>query len=271
VRFMLVLILALGATLAHAQERIKFANSGVEIAGFLFRPAGSGPFPAVVGLHGCSGLGTPNGAIRIIYRDWGERLAAAGYLVLFPDSFSSRGAGAQCQIREGRITPRRERVSDAIAARRWLQAQPDVSPDRVSLVGWSHGGSTTLWTARASLKPSDGGPDFRSAVAFYPGCRRPGASAWSARVPTLILIGAADDWTPASPCEGMIEGARGRSAKAELVTYPGAYHAFDHPSLPLRERTGLAFTANDNGRAHIGTDQAARADAIKRVAEWLAR
>jgi dienelactone hydrolase len=69
----------------------------------------------------------------------------------------------------------------------------------------------------------------------------------------------------------MIEGAKGRSAKAELVTYPGAYHAFDHPSLPLRERTGLAFTANDNGRAHIGTDQAARADAIKRVAEWLAR
>jgi dienelactone hydrolase len=88
-------------------------------------------------------------------------------------------------------------------------------------------------------------------------------------VPTLVLIGKADDWTPAEPCETMVAGARGRSAKAEIVTYPGAHHAFDHPNLPLRERSGLAYATG--GRAHVGTDPNARADAIRRVSEWLAR
>jgi dienelactone hydrolase len=69
----------------------------------------------------------------------------------------------------------------------------------------------------------------------------------------------------------MAAGARGRSARVELVTYPGAHHAFDHPNLPLQERTGLAFTADGSGRAHVGTDANARQDSIRRVTEWLAR
>jgi hypothetical protein len=33
----------------------------------------------------------------------------------------------------------------------------------------------------------------------------------------------------------------------------------------------LANTADGSGRAHIGTNAAARADALTRVPEWLAR
>ena len=40
---------------------------------------------------------------------------------------------------------------------------------------------------------------------------------------------------------------------------------------PVAQLTGLAFSADGSGRAHIGTNPAARADAIKRVPEWLAR
>src|SRR5712691_11227728 len=90
----------------------------------------------------------------------------------------------------------------------------------------------------------DGASDFRSAVAFYPGCSRLENTAWSARIPTLILIGAADDWTAAQPCERMVAGARGRSARASIVVYPGAYHDFDHPNRPLQVRTGIAFSAD---------------------------
>lgn len=36
-------------------------------------------------------------------------------------------------------------------------------------------------------------------------------------------------------------------------------------------RTGLAFSADGSGRAHSGTHPAARADALKRVPEWLKR
>jgi dienelactone hydrolase len=256
---------------AAASEQIAIPYGEGMLKAVLFRPAGPGPFPAVVGLHGCAGPHDRSGALGAIYRDWGERLAAAGYAVVLPDSFGSRGAGQQCTVRDRRIRPRFERVGDADAARRWLQQQPWVKKDRVSLVGWSHGGSTTLWTVRPRKSARDAGIDFRSAVAFYPGCRQPGERAWSARIPTLILIGAADDWTPARPCESMVAGARGRSARVEIVAYPGAHHRFDHPNLPLRERTGLAFTPDNSGKAHIGTDPAARQDAIRRVTEWLAR
>jgi len=98
-----------------------------------------------------------------------------------------------------------------------------------------------------------------------------GELAWSARVPTLILIGGADDWTAAAACEQMVAGAKGRSALASLVVYPGAYHEFDRPDYPLRELTGLANTADGSGKAHIGTNAAARADAITRVPAWLAK
>jgi dienelactone hydrolase len=95
--------------------------------------------------------------------------------------------------------------------------------------------------------------------------------AWSARIPTLILIGRADDWTPPQPCEQMVDGARNRSARASLTVYPGAYHEFDRPDYPVRELTGLANTADGSGKAHIGTNPAAREDALLRVSKWLAR
>jgi len=83
--------------------------------------------------------------------------------------------------------------------------------------------------------------------------------------------GAADDWAPASACEQMVKSARGRSAQAEIVVYPGAYAEFDHPNKPVSQLTGLAFSVDGSGRAHSGTNPEARADAIRRVPQWLAR
>lgn len=236
---------------------------------FLYRPPGEGPFPAVVALHGCAGLGANGIAER--YRDWAARLTDLGFVVLFADSFGSRGLGSQCRVSKRAARASHERVADANAARRWLQEQPFVKPDRVSLLGWSNGASTVLWTIRPERHSDRGQADFRSAVALYPGCRRSHATAWSARLPVLILIGGADDWTPAEACQKMVAGARGRSARVSLVVYPGAYHGFDEPNLPLRELVGVSSSADGSGIVHRGTDPAARADALKRVPEWLAR
>lgn len=96
------------------------------------------------------------------------------------------------------------------AARDWLQQQDFTRKDRISLLGWANGGIAALWAVRPNLEPGDDRPDFRSAVALYPGCRRLGETAWSTRIPTLILIGALDEWTPAKPCEQMVRGARER-------------------------------------------------------------
>jgi dienelactone hydrolase len=256
---------------APAAEQVDISQSDTTLRGILFRPEGAGPFPSVVALHGCESLVNRSGKMAPHLADWGERLAAAGLAVVFPDSFGSRGLRTQCRVAERKVRSEHERVADANAARRWLQSQPWTIKNRVSVVGWANGGMASLWAVQPHAVPRDGVPDFRSAVAFYPGCRRLGELAWSARIPTLILIGKADDWTAPAACEQMVAGARGRSALASLVVYPGAYHEFDRPDYPLRELTGLAYTADGSGRAHIGTNAAARTDALMRVPEWLAR
>jgi dienelactone hydrolase len=247
-------------------------KEGAPLKAMLFRPEGQGPFPAVVGLHNCTGLYNRAGEFGARYRDWGERLARTGFVVLLPDSHGSRGTGSQCALRSRAIRNDRERVADADAARAWLQSQSWVSADRISLLGWSSGAIAALWAVRARPQPQGkDGPDFRSAVALYPGCGRLSNAAWSARVPTLILIGRADDQASAALCQQMVAGARGRSARLEIHVYPGAHHDFDHPNRPLQVRTGLAFSVDGTGRVHSGINPAARADAIKRVPEWFNR
>jgi dienelactone hydrolase len=272
-----VTLLALSLISAAAQpaERVEVPSGDAKLHAVLYRPAGPGPFPAVVALHTCDGLSRGLGdgeAIDDRYKEWGEHLAKAGFAVLFPDSFGSRGISAQCGQRQRPVRASQTRINDARAARQWLQGQPWVIADRVSLLGWSHGATTALWTIRRRSGGEQGKTsDFRSAVALYPNCQRAGSFAWSARVPTLILIGRADDWTAASACEQMVAGARGRSAGTQITVYPGALHDFDRKDLAPQERSGLANTASPNGRVHIGTNAAARADAWKRVPEWFSR
>jgi dienelactone hydrolase len=266
-----LLAAVLFATAASAAEQVEIPLGEGVVRAMVFRPQGTGPFPAVIAMHGCAGLFNRSGNIGMRYSGWAERLNAAGFAVVFPDSFGSRGIGNQCTVRSRKARSSRERVADANATRRWLQGQEWVKADRVALLGWSTGATSVLWTVRPRAVRRDGKPDFRSAVTLYPGCRRLNNVAWAARIPTLVLIGQADDWTPAEACQQMVYGARGRSARTEIVVYPNAHHEFDHPNRPLTERSGLVNSANGKGRAHVGSDPAARTDALKRVPEWLGR
>lgn len=192
-----------------------------------------------------------------------------GKAVLFPDSYGSRELGPQCRVKERRVLARRERVADILAARQWLIEQPWVAHKRISLMGWANGASALLWAVRPQLS-SRHEPDFRSAIAFYPDCRLSSGLGWSARVPTLVLIGGKDDVSSPPACRQMVDGAHGRSALARIVVYPSAYHDFDRADLPLRALDTTADAA-DPEKGHIGTDSEARADSQKRVEEWLAR
>jgi len=271
-----VLVAAGVAATPHARaaggpEAVEIAQGEHVLKAELVRPEGAGPFPAVVAMHGCAGLHNRSGAVASRYRDWAQHLVKAGFVVLFPDSYGSRGLGSMCTTRTRPLRTDRERVADANAARHWLQSQSYIRSDRVSLLGWSNGGISVLWTVRPRAASKDDTPDFRSAVAFYPGCRRLETLAWSARVPTLILIGALDDWTPAQSCERMVAGAHGRSARVSLTVYPAAYHDFDHPDRKLQVHSGYAYAVDGHGKIHTGTNAAARADALRRVPQWLAR
>ncbi len=264
-------VLWTSAAAAAVVEQVDIPDGPLTLHATLYRPDGAGPFPAVIALHDCGGFTQRPATQAQLYSQWANRLVGDGFVVLFPDSFASRGLGSQCREHNRKVRASRERVADANAARRWLAAQSYVRPDHISLLGWSNGAVAVLWAVRRTTVLRNNGGDFRSAVAFYPGCRRLREIAWSARVPTLVLVGGADDWTPAAACQQMVAGARGRSARAEIVVYPGAHHEFDRANLPLRLRTGLVNTADPSGKAHGGTNPAARTDAFKRVPAWLAK
>jgi dienelactone hydrolase len=236
----------------------------------LYKPDGGGPFPTVIALHGCGGLGGHSEPVLARYRDWAERLLKSGRAVLLPDSYGSRGIGPQCRVEERKVRARRERVEDVVAARQWLMQQPWVARDRISLIGWANGASTLLWAVRPQLSGRGAEPDFRAAIAFYPDCRISAGLGWSARVPTLLLIGAKDDVSSPPACRAMIDGARGRSALTRIVVYPAAYHDFDRANLPLHAASGTSDAALPE-QGHLGGDADARADSQKLVAEWLAR
>jgi dienelactone hydrolase len=255
---------------APAPQQVDITAPSGTLRAVLYKPDGEGPFPTVIALHGCGGLAGHSEPVLPRYRDWAEQLVKNGRAVLLPDSYGSRGLGPQCRIKERRLTARRERVADIVAARQWLMQQPWVAQDRISLIGWANGASALLWAVRPQLLRRGSEPDFRSAVAFYPDCRLSAGLGWSARVPTLLLIGAKDDVSSPPACRQMIDGARGRSALTRIVVYPGAYHDFDRVNLPLHAAAGTADTAAPE-QGHLGSDPEVRADSQKLVADWLAR
>jgi dienelactone hydrolase len=270
-----------GAPDKRALETVHFTSldGTTNLTAYLGRHAGEAPRPAVVLMHGCSGLLNPKGAIFPIYRAWMRALFAQGYDVLTVDSAASRGFGQTCTAGPDRITMRRDRPRDAYAALQYLQAQPSVRADRVALMGWSQGGGVVLLSIndKSIGRPAALAEDFKAAVAFYPGVcsdtlqskpwTRVEPQGWTTQIPLLVLFGAADVWTPLQPCEAFLSAAKTRGNPVELKTYANAVHGFDAPNLP---RTELPAYRNGNGPVPvIGTDNEARADAFPRVLEFL--
>jgi dienelactone hydrolase len=265
-----VVAVAANAAPLPSSHQVDIPSSGGTLHAQLYKPDGDGPFPVVIALHGCGGLSTHSESVQPRYREWAEQLLKAGNAVLFPDSYGSREVGPQCRVKEGRVLARRERLADIMAARKWLVEQPWAERSRISLLGWANGASALLWAVRPQLSSRNVEPDFRSAVAFYPDCRISSGLGWSARVPTLLLIGAKDDVSSPPACRQMVDGARGRSALTRIVVYPSAYHDFDRANFPLRATAETSDAALPE-HGHLGTDAEARADSQKRTAEWLAR
>ena len=267
------LFLTLAMTAAHAAPAplaVDIPDGTQTLHAQLYKPEGTGPFPTVIALHACGGLSGHSDTVLPRYRDWTEQLLKSGNAVLWPDSYGSRELGPQCRVKEARVKARRERVADIAAARAWLTQQAWVAQDRVSLIGWANGASALLWAVRPQNAGRDAAPDYRAAVAFYPDCRISAGLGWSTRTPTLVLIGGKDDVSSPPACRQMVDGARGRSALARIVVYPGAYHDFDHANLPLHASASRNDTATPD-RGHVGSDSDARTDAQKQVADWLSR
>ena len=189
------------------------------IDGLLYRPEGNGPFPAVVVLHGCSG-------VDYHHRAWAKQLKEWGYIALIVDSFGPRGVDRVCG--HSFKIPDLQRAADSYGAARYLIQLPYVDGKNIGLLGFSHGAWTGLravqknfpYTVNMETIP------FKAAVLFYPSCYF--SQDQYIAIPTLILIGSKDDWTPASRCVDLNKSVE-HPELLELVVYEGAYHDFDRP------------------------------------------
>jgi dienelactone hydrolase len=186
---------------------------GVELSGELYRPAGHGPFPAVVMLHGCGGRFS-----RAVEDGSGADFTALGYVLLIVDSFGPRGVRHRC-TGEG---PPVDRIMDAYGALLYLAEQPFVDADRIAVVGYSQGAMVALSAVELNGAGTLFDRHFRTAIAYYPLCGDIAVGA-----PTVILIGELDDWTPARDCRNAVTRRTGEGSPVKLVVYPDAYHGFN--------------------------------------------
>jgi dienelactone hydrolase len=183
----------------------------------LVLPGGKGPFPAVILLHGCGGIGAG-------IWDWARRLQGWGYAAVVLDSFSARGATNVCSPATQHLVTPEDRVADVLSAALYLRSRPDIDGARIGVLGQSHGGRTAAMVTEQRYERLYPGL-LKAVVDYYGGCGPPQAHG---TIPLLALAGEADDWGhPALSCRAL--AAKLTSDQPfEIQTYPGVWHAFDN-------------------------------------------
>ena len=243
----LSLTLARAAAGASTPDTVRFesADGKTELTGYLFKPAGEGPYAAIVMLHGRSGAysslrrGTYNAeTLTMRHRMWGNFWASRGYVALLVDSFGPRGHPAgfpkhSYSERPPEVSEQFVRPLDAYGALAYLRARGDVIPQRIGLQGWSNGGMTLL-SAMAVDAPGIAKPDpsrgFRAALAQYPSCRTQlRQQNYRPYAPVLITAASEDDEVSPEVCRQFAETMRVRGEPVEFVLYEGAHHSYDDP------------------------------------------
>lgn len=192
-------------------------SPGTPLQGYLTRPPGEGPFSAVVLLHGCAGV------LSNDKQTWPERLSSWGYIVLVVDSFGTRGIHETCD--RGVLA---DRVYDAYGALEFLSKYSFVDSQRIALMGFSAGGIATLEAVQLGGAERLMERKFKAAVAYYPNCS---VANGDMAVPTLILAGELDDFSPLKKCREMMTRRSGKGSPVQLDVYQGARHAFDAPEF----------------------------------------
>jgi dienelactone hydrolase len=221
------------------------------IAGALFKPEGAGPFPAVVYMSGCAGLNDPAEVEqeRVVV----DGRLAEGIATLIVDHFTPRGemGGICAKLDSNTFVQYSTRGGDdAVAALKVVKAMPDIDPNRVFLQGFSCGAISSLF-ATDTKTPGAHDTKIAGLIAYYPYCYDNVDPA----VPTLVLIGEKDDWTPAAACQALKD-----KPNVEVVVYAGATHGFTTPiDKPV---TYLGY--------HIVHDEEATEDAQDRADAFIA-
>ena len=219
-RFSVVFLLALQTDLPITSETISLRSGKDTVKGFLYRPEGKGPFPAILILHGDFG---PTEWIK----KQAQRLAGKGYLTLAIDLY--RGEMPK-DVEEAHILERalpEERVlRDLKAAIDHLAASPLVQKDRIGILGWDMGGGHALEAAARDRR-------LRALVICYGRLITDPARLAGLEAPVLgIFAGKDEGITPDTLKRFRAAMAKAGKRVAGLHVYPDCEGGFLDPSSP---------------------------------------
>jgi dipeptidyl aminopeptidase/acylaminoacyl peptidase len=152
-------ILAARAPGAYEFKKITYKSNadGMEIPGYLFAPL------TKRGPHGHAAMVWVHGGV---HGDWTQSMlpfvkeaVARGYVIVTPDYRGSTGHGAAFY---NAIDYGGKELDDVLTAVDYLKTLPYVDPDRIGIMGWSHGGFITAHLAMRKETP------FKAAAAIVP-------------------------------------------------------------------------------------------------------
>lgn len=188
-------------------------DAGQPVAAYVARPAGEGPFPAVIMLHEFWGLKP-----EII--DKADALAAEGYVVVAPDMYRGQTTTLLPRAIYLALTvPEEQALGDLDPVFAWLQSEPAVDPARIIVMGFCYGGGKAL---QYSLRNDElaGTGVFYGALESDPTILRtlPG--------PVLGIFGALDEAPSPEQVARFEAGLAAAGIDHEVKIYDGVGHAF---------------------------------------------
>jgi len=203
------------------------------------KPAGSGPFPTVILLHGASDNAWYDHFDKVT-----AQLNDAGFATVFVDSYAGRGISGT-SVRGGTLLPP-ERASDLLVTLDWTINQPWVKKDGIGALGYSHGGATimdALVLAPPTRKPNGltdipaaGMSPLKAAVLFYPWCADDIAGIeltkaydedWSAKTSLLAFLPGNDQMSDMDLCQSILTRHAAKGLPIRQVPLKGVGHTFD--------------------------------------------
>ena len=206
---------------------VDYQSDGVPIAAFLARPAGTGPYPAILVLQEWWGL---NDHIKDVAR----RLAREGYVALAPDLYSRQGNKVTSDPDEaGGLMGNLDddvALKDLRAAVAFVKNHPQVNGAKIGVIGFCMGGTYALLSAENL-------PDIKASVPFYGQIvyDRPGGpidQISQVGCPLMYIYGDADGWITNDHVD-RLEAALTRHGKSgQVIRYKGAPHAFFNDTRP---------------------------------------
>ena len=197
------------------------------IDGYLFKPEGAGPFPAVVLLHANGGV------TKHLTENWSEFLTGLGYAVLVPRSNESRGI--ERGTRGNLNTRSLNLMKDGYGALDALAERSDINGDAIAVMGFSLGANAINQIMYGWKLRNLSGREFKAAVPLYGRCERMKSGYDpNVNVPILQIIPELDN--VASRADQCI--TLNKLWGMETLILKDTHHAFDNPLVSGRTDGG---------------------------------